>query len=107
MMLLCALQAYNSPGHGKHAFRLIIDWAQELLETACDEISQRHCALTNAEKRLKVGREGSEGGIQGQEPCMYDFISIFHCISYVVHFQDAMGGRPESPRFQRESALSR
>ena len=51
---LSPLQAYNSPGHGQHAYRPIIDWAQDLLESCCKELDARHGKLMDAEKRLKV-----------------------------------------------------
>ena len=48
------IQAYNSPGHGRHAYKPIIDWAQDLLDVCCEELESRHGDIVDAEKRLKV-----------------------------------------------------
>uniref|UniRef100_A0A7R9Z2M6 Bromo domain-containing protein n=1 Tax=Chlamydomonas euryale TaxID=1486919 RepID=A0A7R9Z2M6_9CHLO len=49
--------AYNSPGHGRHAYRPIIDWSQDLLDTIVAELGARRAELGVAERALKMSME--------------------------------------------------
>ncbi len=53
-LILANSLAYNSPGHGRHAYKPIIGWSQDLLECCCKELAARKAELSSAEKDLKV-----------------------------------------------------
>lgn len=62
-LLLANALAYNSPGHGRHAHRPVIGWAQALLDMCIAELAARQSDLASFEQRLKVRRQRSRAGV--------------------------------------------
>lgn len=58
--ILANANAYNSTGHGRHAFEPLIKWAKELLETCDKDLEARQADLEIAERALSEERRQQE-----------------------------------------------
>uniref|UniRef100_A0A6T5TVW3 Bromo domain-containing protein n=1 Tax=Chlamydomonas chlamydogama TaxID=225041 RepID=A0A6T5TVW3_9CHLO len=59
--ILANALAYNSAGHGRLAYRPVINWAQDLLDCCCQELESHHKELAALEAAAKTRMPGGIG----------------------------------------------